>query len=150
MESPISVRIWENYNVYPSPRQQHTYKPTNLLSLVMLTDTGTPKNLQNCHQHSQHMGKVTWQMRNRSLLEATGGITQMQCFYLPCVKIFKLTDTYFFDFKGQSFNPVAHGNQLPLSASKFPISLTFYKIHPSPCSSISTKSKQMYFWLFKI
>lgn len=41
----------------------------------------------------------------------------MQCFYLLCVRIFKLNDTYFFDFKGQSFIPATHGNQLPLSGS---------------------------------
>lgn len=91
-------------------------RPTNI-SLVMLQYTGSLKNLQNFHQHRYHKGKVTWQMRNKSLLEAIGEIIQIYCFYLLCVRIFKLNDTYFFDFKGWSFIPAAHGNQLPLSAS---------------------------------
>lgn len=48
------------------------------------------------YHHNQPVGKVTQQIKNKGLFGAIGGIIQLW-FYLFCVRIFKLHDTYFFD-----------------------------------------------------
>lgn len=84
VNSPISVRFWENYSA-AAPKHRSP------LSTVMLTHIHSPKKLQNYHHHNQPAARVTWQMKNKSLLGTIGGIIQM--------RFFKQHDTHFFDIK---------------------------------------------------
>lgn len=143
---PFLLKFGKNYNVIiiiSSPRQQHAHPQTRLQScsqiLVHLKTYKIVINTANIWARlpDKRGRKVFW----RPLVESF----RYSAFYLLCVRIFRLYGTYLFGFKGQSFIPAAHGNQLPLCESKFSISLThLIKFIPSTCSSISTKSKQMF------